>query len=1395
MDGTPVDDRSSWGFAHSRAHSVHQESYQLAGDWGRLEQAGEGASSVVWRARDPQGRVAALKVARPGEGLATALAREAALLARTGRRWGPALLDAGPGYLATEWVDGAPVDPGSLTGDRERIAAVVAHGVGRALEELHEAHVRHGDVKASNVLLAKRAQPTRDAASDRGATLVDLGLSASVAEAPTGGTLRYAAPELRHQGEAGLAADLWALGILLAEILDPRVAGAADPRAAMQAWDAKSTGAPARWAEALVSASPGGRPGAAWVAARAARWLDLRADEGEQATARADRVRRAYLAERARDVAPGAAIDRGIEGSPRAWLGEAIGWANKLAGAPSEARTVEALGAVRRGRLLVRLVGPSAAAWPVAMDSRGEGALVGRCLELARSRDPAAWTFEDVLGDGAALASSGQPWQGGEPEDRVARLVGELARPSPSPAAIALAEDEVSARRASPTLAMQLARALVRAGETGRAWVALGGAGGPEVDALRAEVARRRGDAAGARTCAERAIASTDAPARSAGLATLARMAWDAGDLAGAEKTLEGADGPAAAEVRALLAWRRGTAEPGLRAIEQALAAPLDGDTYARLEAARGALELTRGASGAALAAFARAVEIAARAGAVLDEASYLTSHAASAADAGDIGAALGSATRAALLWERLGRPERAARAWLARAAALATVGAEHLADEAAVEAIERANEAGDPQAAAYARWAQVEVRAPGDPTARELVLEAARGVGRTDADDAVRSAARLLVWAPDAIDDAKVAEGDLAAARAGGPARWEWWGARAYALAAGRRRDADPGVLGALLALLEVPAALSSRGPALDAAARLATERGDGEVARRFEVARREAARALREGTPAELRGSLAGVTWARAASLGTGDVAFAPAQVAELEAIVRSLSRREGLRRLLEQVLDTMVLWTGVERGLLLLRAPDGRLVPRAARNLARHDLVGEQLALSQTIARRAIESGDAVVATDAFSSLGDVHAPVHALRLRSVLAVPLTAHGETLGVVYLDDRGRKGAFGPAELAWVRVVASQAAMAIADARDTVLLRRAVGRAERARVRLERLLAEREAELDVTRTQLDLARDARETRFAYDEIAGRSEPMRDLLRLVDRVTASDVPVLVVGESGTGKELVARAMHRNGPRARQPFVTENCASVPESLLESTLFGHVRGAFTGATSTRAGLFDVADGGTLFLDEIGEMSLSMQAKLLRVLQDGEVRPVGSERSRKVDVRVIAATHRDLAAMVARGAFREDLLYRLDVITLRVPPLRERAQDIPLLVDHFVKKHAAGAPVKVTRAAMGKLASFAWPGNVRQLENEVRRAIVMADGVIDVGELSPDVARGGPPGKAGGTDLRSRVDALEAELVVDALAKTRGNQTKAAQALGLSRFGLQKMMKRLGIGMPPS
>jgi transcriptional regulator with PAS, ATPase and Fis domain len=247
-------------------------------------------------------------------------------------------------------------------------------------------------------------------------------------------------------------------------------------------------------------------------------------------------------------------------------------------------------------------------------------------------------------------------------------------------------------------------------------------------------------------------------------------------------------------------------------------------------------------------------------------------------------------------------------------------------------------------------------------------------------------------------------------------------------------------------------------------------------------------------------------------------------------------------------------------------------------------------------------------------------------------------------------------------------------------------------------------------------------------------------------------------------------------------------VGENCAALPDTLLESTLFGHVRGAFTGALRGRVGLLEAADGGTLFLDEIGEMSAGMQTKLLRVLEDGEVRPLGSERVHHVDVRIIAATHRDLDRMVSQGTFREDLYYRLNVVTVAIPSLRERPSDIPLLVQHLLEKHETGRKIRVTPRAMAALCRSPWPGNVRQLENEVRRALLLCDGVADLEHLS--LPTGEPlPTAAVGLEIKARVDQLETDLVRQALERTAGNQTQAAKLLGISRYGLHKMMKRLG------
>jgi len=1337
--------------------------YALTG-WTLLERAGEGATAEVWRARrNEDGALAALKIVHDVD-----IARgEAEIVAHLGRTWGPRWMDAGalPGgggwYLATTWVEGEALDPAKVRAlppsERVIAAAWVALGVARGLAELHEAGVRHGDVKPSNIV----TEGTR-------ATLVDLGLATVSSARPRGATPHYASPELREHPEwAGPEADSFALGVVLSELLD---------------------GAPcevAHWAEALVSTAPGARPSAAWIAERARGVLGAAA-EHPSGMARG-RIRRAYLAVRARDIVAGARVGEGM-GLPGEWLREAIR-ALPPPSAPEGATTLGPLSALGRARWLVALVGPSAAAWSLRDEVLGSDAeLAQRMFELVAHAPPASWTLDDLAPAGPIAAShsaASGPWGNeGEPAERVAALVAEMERPRPDARAIASAEDAIASGDAPPTLVLSTVDALLRGGDVGRAWAALSHAHGDAANGRRAEIARRRGD----RVEAER-LALADygqGEARHRARAVAARLAWDAGDLAQAEQRLEGARGAAAAEVHALIAYRRGSFATGRQILEEAMATAHDGTSLARLTAALGYIEHADGRSAKSAAAFARAAELAAQSGAVVEEATYLTGLAAAASDEGDIARALGSATRAALLWERLGRRSDAARAWLARAAALATVGAVHAADEAAAEAIHRAESSGDRDAAAYARWAIVETRAPGDRRARDEAVRAFRDLeGVRNPSDMARATARLLVWAPDTVDRGSLDTLDATASSLTGSARWEWWGARAASSFA-----APSSTLSELVALLDVPAPLCVRGPALFAAARLATERGDGDAARRFELARSAAARTLREHTPSEFRASIETLVWVKPQSPASDAAEFtlAPAQLEQLTSIVRVLGSRDRLRPLLEQVLDTMVLWSGVERGLLLLRAPDGRLVPRSARNLARHDLAGEQLSLSHSLARKAMETGDAVIATDAFSTLAEAHASVHALRLRSVLAVPLIARGETLGVVYLDDRVRRGAFGAREIAWVRLVASQAAMAIADARDQVLLKRAVRRAERAQRELARLLGEKEAELFATRAELRTVRG--ETRYPYDAIAGRSEPIRSMLHIVDRVTQSDIPVLLVGESGTGKELVARAMHANGARKDRPFISENCAAVPEPLLESTLFGHVRGAFTGAVTTRAGLFDVADGGTFFLDEVGEMPLSMQKKLLRVLQEGEVRPVGSDRVRKVDVRVICATHRDLAAMVEAKLFREDLFYRLNVITIRVPPLRERPDDIQLLVEHFLAKHAT-RKIRITKAAMDRLVAYPWPGNVRQLENEIRRAVVLADERIDVAELSQEIARGGPGAARGaGVGLRSRVDALEAELVRDALDRTQGNQTKAAEMLGLSRFGLQKMMRRLNV-----
>lgn len=300
-------------------------------------------------------------------------------------------------------------------------------------------------------------------------------------------------------------------------------------------------------------------------------------------------------------------------------------------------------------------------------------------------------------------------------------------------------------------------------------------------------------------------------------------------------------------------------------------------------------------------------------------------------------------------------------------------------------------------------------------------------------------------------------------------------------------------------------------------------------------------------------------------------------------------------------------------------------------------------------------------------------------------------------------------------------------------------------------------------------------------------EMIGESSAMKEVVRLIERAGPTEKAILIQGESGTGKELVARALHRASTRAEKPLVVINCAALTETLLESELFGHEKGAFTGAFQTKLGLFEVADGGTLMIDEIGEMPGSLQAKLLRVLEDGSMRRVGSAKEVRVNVRLLAATNRDLAAEVQAGRFREDLYYRINVMSLELPPLRNRLGDIPLLVRHFV-----GPDWSVSPEAMAAMERYTWPGNVRQLINAIERARILAEGnEIHLGDLPAAVIHG-PDGKSAlPTGNEDRLDSVERAHIIEVLNRSQGNKAKAARTLGVNRRSLYRMMEKYAIG----
>lgn len=320
------------------------------------------------------------------------------------------------------------------------------------------------------------------------------------------------------------------------------------------------------------------------------------------------------------------------------------------------------------------------------------------------------------------------------------------------------------------------------------------------------------------------------------------------------------------------------------------------------------------------------------------------------------------------------------------------------------------------------------------------------------------------------------------------------------------------------------------------------------------------------------------------------------------------------------------------------------------------------------------------------------------------------------------------------------------------------------------------------------------------EREYSFSSIVGKTARMREIFSLIKKVCDFKTSVLILGESGTGKELIARAIHFNSNRKKSPFVAVNCGAIPENLLESELFGHVKGAFTDAVSDKAGLFEQADSGTLLLDEIGEMPPFLQVKLLRVLQEGEIRPVGAAAAKKIDVRVVSATSRDLAADVSSGRFREDLFYRINVFCISIPPLRERTEDIPFLVNHFLQKYSAllgKCDVRLSPDFISTLMGYAWPGNVRELENCVERALVLCEGNFLTTDCLPEnllreklsSCKGGAV-THDGFSLKRASELLEREYISKALEKTGGNRTHAAKILEISHRALLYKIKEYGM-----
>ena len=501
---------------------------------------------------------------------------------------------------------------------------------------------------------------------------------------------------------------------------------------------------------------------------------------------------------------------------------------------------------------------------------------------------------------------------------------------------------------------------------------------------------------------------------------------------------------------------------------------------------------------------------------------------------------------------------------------------------------------------------------------------------------------------------------------------------------------------------------------------------------------------------------------------ALGSHEIAG----VRKLFAFSEKLIQIRDLDKLLATMLDDVLELTHGQKGFVLLleAGSDGRAVNehgwvvRAARNVSKVNIADAEGGISDSIVQQVIVGGKPIIISDALADTKfGKSKSVIALQLSSVMGAPLMAQGEVIGVLYVGNDQVKQLFRRPQLDLLSIFASQASLILQNAMLLAGLRE-----------------------DNEKLESEL----RDKRFG--EIVGACASMREVFRKLEKVAATDIGVLITGETGTGKELVAGEIHRRSTRANGNFVTINCGAIPENLIESELFGHVKGAFTGAVVDRKGKFHLADGGTIFLDEIGELPLNLQVKLLRVLQERVVMRVGSAKPDKVDIRVVAATNRDLEKMVRDGTFREDLFYRLNVVNLWLPPLRERGDDVQIIAKMLLSKYAAelASPVRgFSPAAVSAVKKYKWPGNIRQLQNRIKKALVLCDNKL----LGPDDLDLGAAAEVGIVPLEKAKEDFQRRYVLEVLERNNGNRTQTARDLGVDPRTIFRYLEKESKAIP--